>query len=91
MKPTPQISSQRSESFPLTDYRYQSTLSESRAAAKKDTAPRVDRFWKLSTKFHGAEAIRHDATDFVVFSLMGLACTWPIFSVGMAIVHVFCS
>jgi hypothetical protein len=91
MKPTPQISSERSTSFPFTDYNYQSTTLDASRAGTKETrgAQRVHGFWKLGTEFHGAEAVYGDATDFLVFTLMGLCCTWPIFSVGMAIIHVF--
>ena len=53
------------------------------------TAHQLNGFWRLGTDFHRAEAVYGDAADFFVFTLMGLCCTWPIFSVGMAIVHVF--
>jgi hypothetical protein len=90
MKPTPQISSPGSASFPLTDYLYQPTLNASFAGAKETLgAHRLHGFWKLGTVFHGSEALRHDATDFLVFTLMGIACAWPIVSVGRAIMHVF--
>ena len=90
MKPTPQISSERSASFPFTDYNYQSTLDASHAGTKeKRSSHRLRGFWRLGTEFHGAEAVYGDAADFLVFTLMGVFCTWPVFSVGMAIVHVF--
>jgi hypothetical protein len=90
MKPTPQISSPGGASFPLTDYSYQSTRDASHAAAKeKREASGLRGFWKLGTEFHGAEAVYGDAADFFVFTVMGVICTWPFFSVGMAIVHVF--
>ena len=88
MKPTAQISSERR--FPLTDYNYQPTLHASRTGAKeKRGSHRLRGFWRLGTEFHGAEAVYGDAADFLVFTLMGVICTWPVFSVGMAIVHVF--
>jgi hypothetical protein len=90
MKPTPQTSSERRENFPFTDYHYQSTRDASRAAAEeKAVANQLHGFWRLGTKFHGAEALWHDATDFLVFTFMGFFCTWPIVSVGKAIAHVF--
>ena len=46
-------------------------------------------FWKFGAEFHGTEGSRHDATDFIVFSLMGLLCVWPIVTAAVAIVHVF--
>ena len=90
MKTTPQISSQRSASFPLTDFNYRPTLDASYVGTKeKLVAQRLQGFWRLGTEFHGAEAVYGDAADFLVFTLMGLCCTWPVFSVGMAIAHVF--
>ena len=46
-------------------------------------------FWKFGAQFHGDEAVRADATDFIVFSAMGALCAWPIVSVAIAITHVF--
>ena len=90
MKPTPQISSRRSASFPVTDYQYQPRFDAACAGVKETpVAPRLHGFWKLGTIFHGAESHRHDAADFLVFTLMGISCAWPIVSVGMAIVRVF--
>ena len=90
MKPTPQTSHNQDTHFPLTDYNYQSTLDASYASTKeKCGAHRPDGFWRLGTEFHGAEAVYGDMADFLVFTLMGLFCTWPVFSVGMAIIHVF--
>ena len=90
MKPTAQISSERSGSFPFTDYNYQSTVGGSRTDAKETRgAHHLRGLWKLCTQFHGTEAVYGDATDFVIFTLIGLCCTWPFFSVGMAIIHVF--
>ena len=90
MKPTPQISSKRSGTFPFTDYDYQSALDASRAGTKeKRSAHRLHGFWRSGAEFHGAEAVFGDAADFLVFTLIGLACTWPVFSVSRAIFHVF--
>jgi hypothetical protein len=90
MKPTSEISSRRRENFPVTDYHYQPTLNASVAGIKETRgAHRLHGFWKLGTVFHGAEALRHDAADFLVFTLMGICCAWPIVSVGTAIVRVF--
>jgi hypothetical protein len=90
MKPTPQISHNQDTHFPFTDYSYQSTLDASYAGTKeKRGTDRVHGFWRLGTEFHRAEAVYGDAADFLVFTLMGLCCTWPVFSVGMAIFQVF--
>jgi hypothetical protein len=90
MKPTPQISSERRESFPFTDYHYQSTLDVPGVGAReKRAAHRQHGFWRLGAQFHGMETAFSDAADFLVFTLMGLACAWPFYSVGLAIIHVF--
>ena len=90
MKPTLQISSQRRQNFPFTDYYYRPSLDAPFAGLKeKPAAHQIDGFWKLGSAFHRTEALRHDATDFLVFTLMGISCTWPIVSVGRAIAHVF--
>jgi hypothetical protein len=88
MKPLPQVS--HKIGFPLTDYNYQPTAKASYASTKeKRSAQPLREFWRLGTEFHGAEAVYGDAADFFVFSLLGIFCTWPIYSVGIAIVHVF--
>jgi hypothetical protein len=88
MKPTTQISHNNHTAFPLTDYNYQPTPEASYVVTKETrNAQRVHQFWRLSTDFHAAEAVYGDAVDFSVFTFMGLICTWPIFSVGMAIYH----
>jgi hypothetical protein len=90
MKPTPQISPAGSASFPFTDYNYQSAFHASHAGTKETRAAhRKPGFWKLGTEFHAAEAVYGDAADFFVFTLIGLCCTWLVFSVGVAIRHVF--
>ena len=86
----PQVSYKHPTAFPVTDYNYQPTVKASYASTKeKHGAQRLHGFWKLGTEFHSAEAVYRDTTDFLVFTLMGLSCTWPVFSVGRAIAHVF--
>ena len=86
----PQVSYKHQTAFPVTDYNYQPTVKASYAAIKeKRGSHHLHGFWRLGTDFHRAEAIYGDATDFLVFTLMGAICTWPFFSVGRAIVHVF--
>jgi len=55
--------------------------------SKKTSEPRT--FWKFGADFHGDEAIRADAADFVIFTAMALLCAWPIVAVAIAIVRVF--
>jgi hypothetical protein len=42
-------------------------------------------FWKIGAEFHADEAVRSDATDFILFTIMGVLCAWPIVSVIVAI------
>lgn len=42
----------------------------------------------MSLAFFGAEAIRNDATDFFVFTVIAVFCVWPIVSVVMVIARV---
>jgi hypothetical protein len=46
-------------------------------------------FWKFGADFHGDEAVRADAADFVIFTAMALLCAWPIVAVAIAIVRIF--
>ena len=89
MKPTTRISLKGSASFPLTDYHYQSTLDASRAGAKETRAEDRPRgFWRLGTGFFGAEAIRDDMTDFLVFTLVAAMSVWPIVSMTVAVMRM---
>jgi hypothetical protein len=46
-------------------------------------------FWKFGADFHGDEAIRTDATDFFVFTVIGALCAWPIVSVVVTVYRVY--
>jgi hypothetical protein len=37
-------------------------------------------FHRLSGAFFGDEAVREDATDFLLFTLIAILCVWPILS-----------
>ena len=90
MKPTPQISHNRHTGFPTTDYNYQPTRDASYTGTKeKCDTHRLRGLWRLGTEFHGAEAVYGDAADFLIFTLMGLFCTWPIVAVVFAISRAF--
>jgi len=65
------------------------TTSTPSKAASDTHPPRT--FWKFGAEFHGDEALRADATDFFLFTIMALLCAWPIVTVAMAIVRVFLS
>ena len=90
MKPTTQNSHNRQAGFPLTDYNYQPTLDASYTGTKeKCVAQQRHGFWRLGAEFHRAEAVYGDAADFLIFTLMGLFCTWPMVSVVFAISRTF--
>jgi len=76
MKPTPQISSERSASFPLTDYNYQPT-SDPKISAGQST-PKLTGFHKLSSDYLGTEIVRDYVTEFSAFTIIGLISAWPI-------------
>ena len=59
------------------------------ARPKSTSDNRLHGFWKFGAEFHGEEAIRADATDFFIFTLIGLLCAWPIVGVALTIVRVF--
>jgi len=89
MKPTPQISHNRNSGFPLTDYHYQPTGDSKPSSPAVLPADKSPGFHRLSSDFLGTETSRHDATDFFVFTLMGVLCAWPIVLVGITIVRAF--
>jgi hypothetical protein len=89
MKPTPQVSTEHSGSFPLTDYYYQSTLEGSRAGEKETREAAPGRaIWKLGAEFFAVEARLDYATEFAVFSLIAGLSAWPIISMLVAIVRM---
>jgi hypothetical protein len=45
-------------------------------------------FHRLSGAFFGGEAVRHEVTDFLLFTLIAGLCAWPIVSMAVAIVRV---
>ena len=89
MKPTAQLSSQHSASSPFTDYHYQSTLDASCASPEERRgAHQLHGFWRLSTAFFGAEAIREDVTEFSVFTVIALISAWPILMNIVAVIRL---
>ena len=92
MKPTPQISSnERSQqTFPFTDYQYQTTaLSADHAVAKKaPTARELETFRKLSTEFFATEIPRDYIAELFFFILISGIATWPIISSLVAITRL---
>jgi hypothetical protein len=45
-------------------------------------------FHRLSGAFFGGEAVRHEVTDFLLFTLIAALCSWPIVSMAVAVSHV---
>ena len=92
MKPTPQISSnERSQqTFPFTDYQYQTTaLSADHAVAKKaPTARELETFRKLSTEFFATEIPRDYVAELLFFILITGIAAWPIISSMVAITRL---
>ncbi len=46
------------------------------------------RFHRLSGAFFGDEPVRHEVTDFLLFTLIAGLCAWPIMSMAVAIAHM---
>jgi hypothetical protein len=89
MKPTPQVSTEHSGSFPLTDYHYQSGLERSRAGVKEAREAQPGRaIWKLGAEFLAVEARLDYAIEFALFSLIGGLSAWPIISMLVAVVRM---
>jgi hypothetical protein len=92
MKPTPQVSSseRKQQSFPLTDYQYQtSALSADRAIAKKTPSAReLKTFRKLSTEFFARETPRDYVAELFLFILITGIAAWPIISSMVAITRL---
>lgn len=102
MKPTPQISlnqrnlrrdshaSRDHQSFPLTDYSFQSTaagVGRSSATAEKGIA-KLRTFRKLRDEFFGAEASRDYVAEALFFSVITGVSAWPIISMIAALARM---
>jgi hypothetical protein len=85
MKPTPQIqqrSPRKQESFPLTDYSFQSTAEVVEKAStlvhKQIRPPRLPASWRISRDYFGAEATRDFVTESIFFVWIAGVAAWPI-------------
>jgi len=76
MKPTPQISHNQRQSFPLTDCNYQPTAEPTTAAGQK--VAKLTGLHKLSSDFIGTEMVRDYVTEFSAFTIIALISAWPI-------------
>ena len=92
MKPTPQVSSKqrKPQSFPLTDYQYQtSALSADRAVARETpSALELKTFRKVSTEFLANETPRDFMAELFFFILITGIAAWPIISSMVAITRL---
>jgi hypothetical protein len=91
MKPTLPISSQSShqESFPLTDYHYQSTLESSHATINETRATHDLRgFWKLSSDFIGLEGKLYYATELLLFGVIVALSGWQVITMLVAVMRL---
>lgn len=46
-------------------------------------------FHTLSSEYFGAETDRNQATEFLIFTLLGLVTAWPIISMIVAVGQMF--
>ena len=90
MKPTPQISHNQCvrRSSPLTDYNYLPTAETQTGSASGRPARKLPAFYRLSSGFFGAEAYRDYVTEFLVFTVIAVATTWPIISMIAAVTRL---
>ena len=86
MKPTPQISSERSPSFPFTDYNYQPSGDAKTSCSDVFPKTKSPSFHRLSSEFFGAEAYRDYLAHFFVFTVLALITAWPIYSSIVAVI-----
>ena len=77
MKPTPQISQNRSSGFPLTDHNYQPTSDPKISAGRSGAKPTG--FHKLSSDFIGTEMVRDYVVEFSASTVIALISAWPIY------------
>ena len=76
MKPTPQISQNRTSGFPLTDHNYQPTADAKITAGRQIS--KLTGFHKLSSDFLGTEVSRDYVVEFSAFTVIALISAWPI-------------
>lgn len=88
MKPTPRISHNQRAGFPVTDYNYLPTAETQTEFAAGRPARKLPAFYRLSSGFFGTEAYRDYVTEFLVFTVIALATTWPIISMLVAVTRL---
>jgi len=77
MKPTPQISQNRSSGFPVTDHNYQPTTDPKTTTGRQIAKPTG--LHKLSSDFIGTEMVRDYVVEFSASTVIALISAWPIY------------
>ncbi|MDP9254749.1 MAG: hypothetical protein M3O66_07425 [Verrucomicrobiota bacterium] len=104
MKLTPQLTSHERSlradirgsrdhgTFLLTDYNFQSSAEARNVSAplpgKTPRVSELNRFWKLSSEFLGAETRRDYLKEGIYFSLIVAVSAWPIISMIAALARM---
>jgi hypothetical protein len=90
MKPTPKISHNRRvhRSSPLTDYNFRATVDAKSSCSTILPEKKLPAFYRLSSGFFGTESYRDYVTDFLVFTVIAVATTWPIISMIIAVTRL---
>ena len=90
MKPIHQISPAQHarQSFPLTDYSYQTTADTKSSSSAIRPETKAPAFYKLSSEFFGAETSRDYIAELLFFILITGISGWPIISALVAIIRL---
>jgi hypothetical protein len=90
MKPTEQVTIDHGapRGFPLTDYTFQATTQLRESSSEPRTVTKLSAFHKLSSEFFGAEMIREQIIDLLIFTLIATVSAWPIISMLHAITRL---
>jgi len=90
MKPIHQISPAQHarQSFPLTDYSYQTTADTKSSSSAIRLETKAPAFYKLSSEFFGAETSRDYIAELLFFILITGISGWPIISALVAIIRL---
>ena len=90
MKPIHQISPAQHarQSFPLTDYSYQTTADTKSSSSAIRPETKAPAFYKLSSEFFGAETSREYFAELLFFTLITGISAWPIISAIIAVTRL---
>ena len=90
MKPIHQISPAQHarQSFPLTDYSYQTTADTKSSSSAIRPETKAPAFYKLSSEFFGAETSRGYIAELLFFILIVGLAAWPVMSMLIAVIRM---